>query len=161
MVDMADVRQRLEWGNLLESGRDFTVVTQREAQKRAKALVKEGRLAQERVQTYVEDLISSSRGRAQAFADAVQKEVERQIKSLGVATRGELRRLEKRIGRAGPAKKQATKKATKKSAKKKATKKSAKKRAAKKSAKKSTAKKRPAKKAAKRTVKKAAGAASS
>jgi polyhydroxyalkanoate synthesis regulator phasin len=122
----------------------FTALTRTQAQRRARELVREGQLAQERVQVFVDELLETSRKRADEFMEIVRHEVERQLKALGIASR---------TTKKGPAKKAATKTAAKKkapakkkkaAAKKKATKKAAKKKApAKKAAVKSAAKKSP------------------
>ena len=147
--------QSPDWQQFLEAGMHFTAMTRAEAQRRARELVREGQLAQERVQSFVEELLETSRTRADEFVEAVRHEVERQLKVLGVSSRLPRRR---RATTAKPPKKTA-----KKSVKKAATKakKSAKKSAAKKTpAKKSSTKKSAAKKsAAKKSAKKAAKSA--
>ena len=123
--------QSPDWQQFLEAGMHFTAITRSQAQRRARELVREGQLAQERVQAFVEELLDTSRQRADEFVDAVRHEVERQLKLLGVASRLPGRRP-------GPVK--AAKKA-KKSAKKPAKK-------AKKAAKVAKKSAKPAKKAA-------------
>jgi polyhydroxyalkanoate synthesis regulator phasin len=134
MVDNPD------WRQLLETGRQFTAMTRAEAQQRAQDLVREGQLAQEKMQAFVDDLVRTSRRHADELLEVVRNEVRRQLETLGVKPPRT------------PAKKKATKKkATKKAAKKKAAKKSATK-------KKSAAKKKAAKGGAKKAAKKSAGA---
>jgi polyhydroxyalkanoate synthesis regulator phasin len=139
MVDNPD------WRQLLETGRQFTAMTRAEAQQRAQDLVREGQLAQEKMQAFVDDLVRTSRRHADELLEVVRTEVRRQLEILGV-----------RPPR-NPAKKKATKK---KATKKKATKKAAKKKAAKKIAtkKKAAAKKKAATGGAKKAAKKSAGA---
>ena len=116
--------QSPDWQQFLEAGMHFTAMTRAEAQRRAREMVREGQLAQERVQAFVEELLETSRQRADEFVDAVRHEVERQLKLLGVSSRLPGRRP----ARAPAATKAKAKKATKKPAKKakKAAKKSAK-----------------------------------
>jgi polyhydroxyalkanoate synthesis regulator phasin len=140
--------QSPDWQQFLEAGMHFTAMTRAEAQRRAREMVREGQLAQERVQAFVEELLETSRQRADEFVDAVRHEVERQLKLLGVSSRLPGRRP----ARAPAATKAKAKKPAKKPAK--TAKKAAKvKKAGKKTAKAATAKKTTAKKAAKKTAK--------
>ena len=123
-------------------------MTRAEAQQRAQELVREGQLAQERMQVFVDDLVRSSRKRADELVEVVRKEIQRQLEALGIAPRG---------GRAnGRGKKKAkTKTAKTKTAKTAGDKKSTKK----KSKAKSPAKKKTAKAGTKKAAsKKKAGA---
>jgi len=130
---MAEAPDWTDWRQILETGKEFTAMTRAEAQQRAQELVREGQLAQERMQAFVDDLVRSSRKRADELVEIVRKEIQRQLDALGIAPRG------------GRAKKKAKKKTTttkKKTAKRKTAPKS-KKKAAKKT--KSPAKKKTAK----------------
>ena len=130
---MAEAPDWTDWRQILETGKEFTAMTRAEAQQRAQELVREGQLAQERMQAFVDDLVRSSRKRADELVEIVRKEIQRQLDALGIAPRG------------GRAKKKAKKKTTtkkKKTAKQKTAPKS-KKKAAKKT--KSPAKKKTAK----------------
>jgi polyhydroxyalkanoate synthesis regulator phasin len=121
---------------LLEAGMQFTALTRAEAQRQAERLVKEGQLAQERAQTFVDEMVESSRRRADALVDVVRNEFQRQVDALGLATKADLARLEAKLsGRAAPKPRKATKKrkaparkSVAKKAKKAATRKGAKKR---------------------------------
>ena len=148
--------QSPDWQQFLEAGMHFTAMTRSEAQRRARELVREGQLAQERVQAFVEELLDTSRKRADEFVDAVRHEVERQLKLLGVASRLPGRRPAGPVKAAKKAKKSAKKPAKKvKKAKKtaKVAKKSAK--SAKTAASDSSTKKSAAKKVAKAAKKSA------
>ncbi len=113
---MAEAPDWSDWRQLLETGKQFTAMTRSEAQQRAQELVREGQLAQERMQSFVDDLVRTSRTRADELVEIVRKEIQRQLEALGVTPRG------KRARKSG--KKATKKKATKKKAtKKKATKK--------------------------------------
>jgi len=113
---------------------EFTAMTRAEARRRAQKLVKEGQLAQERAQAFVDEMVDSSRRRADELLDVVRSEFQRQVESLGVATKEDLARLEAKLrgkaskdekGKKSGAKKGAgakQKPATKKSATKKSAK---------------------------------------
>ncbi len=89
-----------DWRRLLDTGMQFTALTRSEAQRRAQELVREGQLAQERVQTFVDDLVRTSRKRADALMDVVRREIQRQVEALGIATKVDLDRLEARVRKA-------------------------------------------------------------
>ena len=126
---MAEAPDWSDWRQILETGKEFTAMTRAEAQQRAQELVREGQLAQERMQVFVDDLVRSSRKRADELVEVVRKEIQRQLEALGIAPRG---------GRAnGRGKKKAKTKTAKKASDKKSTKKKSK---AKSPAKKKTAK---------------------
>jgi polyhydroxyalkanoate synthesis regulator phasin len=118
-------RQRPEVNKFLEAGADFSAVTRTQARRRAKELIREGHLAQERAQAFVEELVETSRRRAEELAEVMRNEVQRQIGVLGIATKTDLARLEAKLsGRAAPkkaAKKKAPAKKKKAPAKKAAT----------------------------------------
>jgi len=145
----------------LDAGANFTELTQRRAEAIVKDLVKTGEVQAEQAQQAVQDLVDRSRRSTEKFLELVRHEVRAQIASLGLVSKKELARLEKRIdslkpkpaAKKAPAKKTAAKKAPAKKA-------PAKKAVAKKApAKKTAAKKAPAKKApAKKAVAKKAPA---
>ena len=145
----------------LDAGANFTELTQRRAEAIVKDLVKTGEVQAEQAQQAVQDLLDRSRRSTEKFLELVRHEVRAQIASLGLVSKKELARLEKRIdslkpkpaAKKAPAKKTAAKKAPAKKA-------PAKKAVAKKApAKKTAAKKAPAKKApAKKAVAKKAPA---
>jgi polyhydroxyalkanoate synthesis regulator phasin len=143
----------------LDAGAQFVALTRAEARRRAKELVATGQLAQGQVQAFVDDLVEESRRRTDELADVVRKEIQRQVKSLGIATKEDLAKLETKLAkdRAKPAKaagkragsgKQAAKKSAKsaKSAEKAAAKR------AKKPATKAGSKAKPSKSAAARAA---------
>ena len=123
--------QRPDVNKLLEAGAQFSAVTRAEAQRRAKELIREGQLAQGRAQSFVEELVDSSRRRAEELTEVMRSEVQRQVGALGIATKADLARLEAKLsGGAAPkkgagARKAATRKPAKKAAKKAAKKKKA------------------------------------
>ena len=89
-----------DWRQALDTGMQFTALTRAEAQRRAQQLVREGQLAQERVQTFVDDLVRTSRDRADALVEVVRREIQRQVEALGIATKDDLDRLEGRVRKA-------------------------------------------------------------
>jgi polyhydroxyalkanoate synthesis regulator phasin len=89
-----------DWRQFLDAGMQFTAMTRAEARRRAEELVREGQLAQERAQAFVDDLVRTSRQRADELLDVVRKEIQRQVEALGIATKEDLGRLEARVDRA-------------------------------------------------------------
>jgi polyhydroxyalkanoate synthesis regulator phasin len=131
-----------DWNKYLDAGVEFVAMTRTQARKRAKELVGTGQLAQEQVQGFVDDLVDESRKRTDGLLEVVRKEIQRQVKTLGIATKDDLARLETKLANqtGTKAKSTAAKKSSANGAKKaakKATKKAAKK-ATKKATKKST-----------------------
>jgi len=136
-----------DWKQFLDAGMNFTAVRRKEAQRLAKDLVSQGQLAQERVQSFVDDLVESSRARTDQLVEMIRAEVQRQIKALNLVTRDDLTRIAGRLTGRPASKKPKAKKAGAKKAGAKKT--GAKKTGAKKTgAKKTGAKKTTAKKAA-------------
>ncbi len=134
-----------DWNKYLDAGAEFVAMTRTQARQRAKELVGQGQLAQGQVQAFVDDLVEESRKRTDVLLDVVRKEIQRQVKTLGIATKEDLARLETRISKQT--------KSTKKSSSKQ---KPAKKSTGKKSASKKSTSKKPAKKSAKKAASKAA-----
>ncbi|MCC6340362.1 MAG: phasin family protein [Acidimicrobiia bacterium] len=102
----------------LDAGVQFVAQTRAEARRRARDLVKQGYLAQEQLQSFVDGVMEQSRARTDELAEVVRKEIQRQVKALGIATRNDLDRLEAKIDRklAGGAKKSPARKAPAKAA---------------------------------------------
>ncbi len=119
----------------LDAGVEFVAMTRSQARTRAKELVAQGHLAQNQVQGFVDDLVEESRRRTDLVMDIVRQEVQRQMKTLGIATKDDLSKLEAKMARqrsAAKGAKKSAKMAGKKSGAKKATKKSGAKKATKK-----------------------------
>jgi polyhydroxyalkanoate synthesis regulator phasin len=123
--------QSPDWSKYLDAGAEFVAMTRAQARARAKELVGTGQLAQGQVQGFVDDLVDESRRRTDAMLEVVRKEIQRQVKTLGIATKDDLAKLETKLNKqakpakpakkaAGGTKKQAAKRTTKKAAKKKA-----------------------------------------
>jgi polyhydroxyalkanoate synthesis regulator phasin len=137
------MQETMSWQRLLEVGMQFTEIRRSQAQRIAADLVAQGQLARDQVAATVDELVEMSRRRREELRSTVGAEVQRQLGTLGVATKADLDRLERRLtGAKAPAKKAPAKKtvAKKAPAKKTAAKKTA--------AKKTAAKKAPAKKPA-------------
>jgi polyhydroxyalkanoate synthesis regulator phasin len=155
--------QSPDWNKYLDAGAEFVAMTRAQARKRAKELVSQGQLAQEQVQGFVDDLVEESRRRTDLALDVLRKEIQKQVKTLGIATKDDLARLEAKMAKQGStAAKSAAKKAAKNGATK-ATATSGAKKSAKKGPKKRATKKpaaAKAKKSAKSATKKRAAAKS-
>lgn len=107
----------------LDAGVAFTQMTQSRAEAIVKELVKTGEVQAQKGEELVNQLVERSRRNTDRLLELVRKEVRDQIASLGLATKDDLARLERKLD--GPARggaKKATKKKTaaKKRAKKKA-----------------------------------------
>jgi polyhydroxyalkanoate synthesis regulator phasin len=143
---------------LLDAGMTFTAMTQARAEELIRDLVRAGEVQAEQAQSVIDELVDRSRRNSERLIDAVRTEIRQQMASLGLATKGDVEGLERRIADVAAA--QGTRRAaTRKAPARKATK------AARKSggrtvgAKKAGAKKAGAKKAgAKKAGAKKAGA---
>lgn len=122
----------------LDAGTEFVSVTRTQARARAKELVAQGQLAQEQVQSFVDELMDRSRRRTDLLLDLVRQEIQRQVKVLGIATKDDLARLEAKVNKTAKAAKKSARAASAGSGGTKAAKKSAK-RVTKKTTKKSSA----------------------
>jgi len=123
----------------LDAGVAFTQMTRQRAEAIVRDLVKAGEVQSDQAQQTVQELVDRSRENTERLIEIVRKEMREQVGNLGLATRDDIVRLEKRIesiGRTGGAAKAAPKKAAparKTAARKTAARKAAKKTAAKKS----------------------------
>src|SRR4051812_27353206 len=108
-----------DWKRALETGMQFTEVRRSQARAIASDLVAQGQLARDQVSSAVDEIVELSRRRTEDLRKIVQKEVSRQLSSLGLATKADLARLERRLtkaapnGKTAPAKKNASKAAGK------------------------------------------------
>jgi polyhydroxyalkanoate synthesis regulator phasin len=121
--------QAPDWKQLLEAGMQFTEMRRSQAKRIAQDLVSQGHIARDQVSSTVDELVELSRKRTDAISGMVRQEVQKQLGSLGLATKEDLAKLERKL-----AKKPAAKSAAKRAPAKKAT----------------AAKKAPARKATKR-----------
>jgi polyhydroxyalkanoate synthesis regulator phasin len=102
----------------LDAGMAFTQLTRARAQAIVKDLVKAGELQREQAQDRVEELMDRSRKNTEQLLDVVRKEVRQQLAAMGLATKDDIARLERKIASATGAKKTG---GTKKAAAKKAS----------------------------------------
>jgi polyhydroxyalkanoate synthesis regulator phasin len=143
---------------LLDAGMTFAAMTQARAEDLVRDLVRAGEVQAEQAQTVIDELVDRSRRNSERLIDAVRAEIRQQMTSLGLATKNDVERLERRMADVSPARgsrkatsrKAPARKATKTT--KAAAKSGARKAGAKKAgARKSGAKKTGAKKATKAT----------
>jgi polyhydroxyalkanoate synthesis regulator phasin len=125
-----------DWKRVLETGMHFTELRRSQARRLASDLVAQGQLARDQLGAAVDELVEISRSRSEELRTIVRTEVQRQLGSLGLATKNDLVALERRLratpaaSTRAPAKRSPTKRSpTKKPAVKKAAKKPAAKRA--------------------------------
>lgn len=124
----------------LDAGMAFTQMTQSRAEAIVKELVKAGEVQAQKTEELVNQIVERSRQNTDRLLEVVRKEVRDQIAGLGLATKDDIARLEKKLSNA-PKKTSAKKSGAKKSGVKKS------------GVKKSGAKKRPAaKKAAEKSA---------
>lgn len=89
--------QTPDWAKYLNAGVEFVALTRTQARGRAKELVAQGQLAQSQVQEFVDDLVDESRRRTDSMMELVRQEIGRQVKTLGIATKDDLARLEAKL----------------------------------------------------------------
>lgn len=114
----------------LDAGMAFTQMTQARAEAIVKDLVKAGEVQAQKTEELVTQIVERSRKNTDRLLDVVRKEVRDQIAGLGLATKDDIARLEKKLSAApkkAPAKKSAKKPAGKPAKKRPASKKAAKK----------------------------------
>jgi len=126
----------------LEAGLALTQITRARAEELVRELIQTGEVERNRAQDWVEDLMSTSRERSEAFISTVRSEVRSQLSEVGVTNLDE---LAKRVAHILERTQAAARKAAKRTAKRPAKRAPAKKKAA---AKKAAAKKAPARKKA-------------
>ncbi|MEY2569389.1 MAG: hypothetical protein QOE35_3918 [Actinomycetota bacterium] len=91
----------------LDAGMAFTQLTRARAEGIVKDLVKAGEVQREQTQDRVEDLLERSRKNTDALRDLVRKEIREQLASVGLATKDDIARLERKLGAGAPAAKKA------------------------------------------------------
>src|SRR4051812_24418826 len=94
----------------LDAGLAFTQMTQQRAEGIVGDLVKAGEVQTEQTQQAVRDLLERSRQNTERLVEMVRKEIRDQVSNLGLATKDDIARLERRIDSAratAPAKKSA------------------------------------------------------
>ena len=99
------------WQQYLDAGKAWTEMTRGQAEAVVRDLVKAGDLQQKRAKKAVDELLERSRKNAEELRKLVRHEIQSQISSLGIATKEDLARLERKLSKPG-ASKSAPKKAT-------------------------------------------------
>lgn len=91
------------WRQYLEAGMHAGEITRSQAQRIVRQLVKEGQVAESRARAYVDELVNRSRKRTDDLRKLVRKEIRSQLSSLGLATKQDLARLERKLTKQPPA----------------------------------------------------------
>ena len=101
--------QSPDWKQLIETGMDFTELRRSQARQIVSDLVARGQLAQDKATAAVDEVLEISRRRREDLRSFVQSEIQRQVGLLGIATRDDLVRLERKLAvkRSAPAAKKA------------------------------------------------------
>jgi polyhydroxyalkanoate synthesis regulator phasin len=81
----------------LDVGMAFTELTRARAERIVKDLVRTGEVQRERAQENVDELLERSRKNTQAVADLVRRELKTQVTRLGLATKDDVSRLERKV----------------------------------------------------------------
>ena len=81
----------------LDAGVAFTQMTRQRAEAIVRDLVKAGEMQSDQAQQAVQELVDRSRENTERLVEMMRNEMRDQISSLGLATRDDLARLEKRI----------------------------------------------------------------
>jgi polyhydroxyalkanoate synthesis regulator phasin len=89
-----------DWKAAMEAGMQFTELRRSQAKAIANDLAAQGQIAREQVASAVDDLIDMSRRRSDGLRNIVRDEVQRQLGSLGLATKRDLAALERRMQKA-------------------------------------------------------------
>ena len=118
--------QAPDWQQFIEAGMQFTELRRSQAKRIARELMAQGQIARDQLASTVDELVDLSRRRTEELSRIVRQEVQRQLGALGLATKEDLERVERRVaaitGTASGAKKAPAKKAAaKKAPAKKAT----------------------------------------
>jgi polyhydroxyalkanoate synthesis regulator phasin len=100
------------WQQYLDAGRAWTQMTREQAEAVVKDLVKAGELQQKRARKAVDELLDRSRKNAEELSKLVRHEIQSQISALGIATKEDLARLERKLTKASSPAKSAPKKAS-------------------------------------------------
>jgi polyhydroxyalkanoate synthesis regulator phasin len=87
-----DIVQRL-----LDAGADFSEMTQRNADRLVKSLVETGDLQAGQAQKAVSDLMEQGRKSRERLRKLIDREVQAQVSRMGLATKADVRRLERKI----------------------------------------------------------------
>lgn len=85
------------WKQYLEAGMQVTEMTRSQARRLVQQLVHEGQVAQGRAKGYVDDLVEQSRKRTEALTALIRREIKQQLSALGLVTKDDLAKLEKKL----------------------------------------------------------------
>ncbi len=109
------------WKNILEFGASIAEPRRKQARDIVAGLVASGQVGREQAGTAVEEVLAIGRKRTEEISVLVRREVEKQLRSLGVVKSATAQSAKKPAAKKAPAKKPAAKKAVaKKAAAKKA-----------------------------------------
>lgn len=100
------------WQQYLDTGRQWTEMTRAQAESVVRDLVKTGEVQQKRAKKAVDELLERSRKNAEDLRKVIRHEMQSQISALGIATKDDLARLERKLTKAGSSAKSAPKKAS-------------------------------------------------
>jgi polyhydroxyalkanoate synthesis regulator phasin len=114
--------QPSDWRHVIDTGMQFTELRRSQAKTIVSDLVAQGHVARDQMGAAVDEVLEMSRRRSEDLRRVVQKEVQRQLGSLGLATKSDLAKLERRLTRAN---RESKKSGPKKSSSKKSAPKSA------------------------------------
>ena len=82
----------------MDAGLAFTQMTRSRARAIVQDMVRAGELQRDQTQEWVDDLLERSRKNTEQMLELVRKEVREQLASMGLATKDDIARLEKRLG---------------------------------------------------------------
>src|SRR4029079_4555971 len=95
------------WQEYLDTGRTWTEMTRKQAETVGQDLVKRGERTQERGKKAADELLDRSRKNAEQLRKTIRKEIQSQISAIGIATKDDLARLERKLTKSTAAKKSA------------------------------------------------------
>jgi len=95
--------QNPDWKQALEAGMQFTEMRRTQARRMAADLVAQGKLARDQMQGAVDEILELSKRRTEDLRDMVRTEVQRQLGVLGIATKEDLARIERKLNKVSKA----------------------------------------------------------
>ena len=84
----------------LDAGMAFTAMTQARAEAIVKDFVKAGEVQAEQARETANELLERSRQNSEKLAESIRKEIKQQVSNLGLATKDDIARLERKIAAA-------------------------------------------------------------
>lgn len=81
----------------LDAGMAFTQLTRARAEAIVKDFVKAGEVQRDQAQDRVEELLERSRKNTDQLREAIRKEIREQLAALGLATKDDIARLERKL----------------------------------------------------------------